>query len=163
MNQKENIAFGKLNIVFWMCLIIILLLVMFIIYNLASTIQKEAPFNVACILQTISYIIVFVTLAVVLWKMFKALLSQCERKNELNRKMIWEAFQNDLNKEERIERDKYNMIRDLVEKIDGEKLQAYALKKDLESLRAEMDAWKNEKEKQVFAELIINSKLTPKQ
>jgi hypothetical protein len=77
---------------------------------------------------------------------------------EYQRKENWEEFQYNLYKEERLEKQKYDAIRTLIEKLDDKKIEEHPFKKEIEKFRVEIEEWKKSKDKQFFIEVTNNTK-----
>jgi len=151
---KEKVAYK-----YWCFIVVIGLFTLFFAIGWLLLIQNYGLYSLESILPNGAFLVIFITLAVLFWKLFRKVAEVDEKKNEFNRKINWEEFQHALYKEERMEKLKYDTIKGLIEKLeDKDTKKEHPLKEEVEKLRADMEEWKKQIDKQYIIEISKVSK-----
>lgn len=136
----------------WIVALAIIIALIWII--IASLIDKKCCDCIALISSLVFLIVLFSGTALVFWKMYKKEADVKEKSNDFNRKIDWEEFQYELNKEERNEKLNYERIEKLINNLDNKEIvDNHTLKQEFEKLKQEFKEWKVKKDKQVFIEI----------
>jgi len=154
MKQTESFFKKKRIYATWVCIAVIGILAILIDVGWISFVLNTGKLSFECLLTNIVFLVIFSTLAVLFWKSFKKVVEIDELGNEFIRKKNWEEFQYELYKEERIEKQKYDTIRSIIEKLDDKNIKEdHALKEEINNLRTDFEEFKKLKDKQLIVEI----------
>ena len=107
------------------------------------------------IVSNCAFLALFVTNAILLWKVFRTVSEKEEQQNDYYRKITWENFQYELHKaenEKRFEYEKEKFLYDKINKIADEFSKEKPVKNEVEKLEKAIEELKNQKEAQLIVE-----------
>jgi len=144
----------------WICCLVLMVTAIVIACYCICYQKNPADCIWKMIVANFAFLTLFVTNAMILWKVFKTVSEKEEQQNVYNRKIAWENFQYELNKAEndkRFEYEREKYFYEKIKKIADEFNKEKPTSSEMEELKKAIEELKKQKEAQLIVDFRQNN------